>query len=166
MVFTDPNIVVVIKLNTKQEENWRYQGQIIARGKTSLLIEAFFNRSDLLFHDIFLRENDRFLERYYEDQWFNIFEIHDREDDRLKGWYCNVTTPAKFKPGKLSYIDLALDLLVYPDSRYLILDQAEFDALNLTEEVRQKALQGLDRLKALAEAGLLVTAIHNDKETR
>ncbi len=55
-----------------------------------------------------------------------------------------MTTPAEFSDGKIAYIDLALDLLVYPDGRYLILDEDEFEALALPHEQQAKARQALD----------------------
>jgi hypothetical protein len=154
-----PNIVV-IKLNTDREETWRYEGRILSQNDHSVLIEAFFNRPDLPFHGITLRENDRFFERYYTDRWYNIFEIHDRDDDRLKGWYCNVTTPAEITPEKISYIDLALDVLVYPGGEYLVLDQDEFKDLKIGSQMRAKARQALDSLILLAESGDLNAAVH------
>jgi uncharacterized protein len=157
---TDPQNVLIIKLNTQRQETWRYQGRILSQDADSLLIEAFFNREDLPFHGITLHENDRFLERYYANRWYNIFEIHDRDDDRLKAWYCNVTTPAKFEPGLVSYVDLALDLLVYPDGAYLVLDEDEFEALNLDPQYRQKARQALNALVDLAQAGRMSQEIN------
>lgn len=157
---TSANEVTVIKLNTQHEETWRYQGRILARDAHSILIEAFFNRDDLEFHDITLREKDRFIERYYDNRWYNIFEIHDREDDHLKAWYCNVTTPAEFSPDKIAYIDLALDLLVYPDGRFLVLDEDEFEDLNISEESQAKARQALATLIDLATSDKLHQALN------
>ncbi len=151
----DKGLVNIIKMNTQHEEVWRYPGRIIARDLHSVLVEAFFNIDDRPFHGITLRTNDRSIERYYSNRWYNIFEIHDRDDDRLKAWYCNVTSPAVFNPGKITYIDLALDILVYPDRDYLILDEDEFDALDLDEYSRQKALQALDVLKTIVEGDRL-----------
>jgi uncharacterized protein len=121
----------------------------------SLLIEAFFNREDLPFHGITRREQDRFIERYYSDRWYNIFEIHDRDDNRLKGWYCNVTRPAEFSPGKIAYVDLALDLLVYPNGKYLVLDEAEFINLPLSNASRDQARQALRELIGFANENRL-----------
>jgi len=143
---TPDQFVDVIKLNTRREETWRYRGRILENSSNSLLIEAFFNRADLTFNGITLRENDRFIERYFLDRWYNIFEIHDREDDHLKGWYCNITEPAEFSAGKIAYVDLALDVLVYPDGNYLVLDRDEFAALKLEEFTRENALNALDEL--------------------
>lgn len=156
-----PKQVIVIKLNTEREETWRYEGRILSQRPQTMLIEARFNRSTLLFHGITLQENDRFLERYYSNRWYNLFEIHDREDDALKGWYCNVTTPAEFSNGKIAYIDLALDVLVYPDGKYLILDEDEFRALALPLQQQTKAWEALDTLLKLAESGRLAEAVHD-----
>lgn len=149
-------ILTILKLNTAHEETWRYDGRVLERDDHSILVEARFNRSDLLFHEVPLRENDRFVERYYADRWYNIFAIHDKDDDRIKGWYCNVTRPAEFTPGQIAYVDLALDLLAYPDGRYLILDEDEFEELELDEPTKTKARQALDQLVALAKTGGLL----------
>jgi len=145
MALEDQN-VIVIKLNTHREETWRYDGRIVARDESGVLIEAFFNRDDLPFHGITLQSNDRFLERYFKDRWYNIFEIHDRTDNRIKGWYCNITKPAEITPGKVAYVDLALDLLVYPNGDYLILDEEEFQQLGLNDGERENAERALEAL--------------------
>jgi predicted RNA-binding protein associated with RNAse of E/G family len=93
------------------------------------------------------RKNDRFVEMYYSDRWYNIFEIHDREDDHLKGWYCNIGYPAEIEKQHVSYRDLALDLLVFPDGRQLVLDEDEFESLGLEPEVSQQAWHALEELQ-------------------
>lgn len=143
--------VDVIKRNTENKETWRYSGQVLRRWPNAVLLEARFNREDTPFHGIILRRDDRFVEIYYSDRWYNIFEIHDRGDDHLKGWYCNVCRPAEFADGQISYVDLALDLLVYPDGRQLVLDEDEFAALRLDEASLAKALASLRDLQALFE---------------
>ena len=147
--------IIIRKLDIDHQETWRYEGRILKQEPDSLLIEARFNRDDLPFHGITLNRNDRFLERYFMDRWYNIFEMHDRTDDHLKGWYCNVTKPAEFKPGEIAYVDLALDLLVYPDMHYLILDEDEFINLKLDETSRNKAREALEELISLAKTGRL-----------
>ncbi len=153
------DIVDVIKLNTKNEEVWRYQGRIVAQETSSLLVEAFFNIDDLTFHGITLRRGDRAIERYFSDRWYNIFEIHDRDDDKLKAWYCNITKPAEFSPDKITYVDLALDFLVYPNGEYIILDQDEFEALNLEPNIHKKAMKALAGLKRIIENKQLIEVL-------
>lgn len=141
--------VVVIKQNAAGQEVWRYPGRILYRRADAVLLEAHFNRFEVPFHGVTLREGDRFLEAYYSNCWYNIYEIHDREDDHLKGWYCNVTYPAQIEDGQIIYRDLALDLLVYPDGRQLVLDEDEFAELELSEADQQQARRALGELQAL-----------------
>lgn len=141
--------IVVIKQNLAGEETWRYTGLVLSRRPNQVLLEARFNRSDLMFHGILFGQDDLFIEVYYSDRWFNIFEIYDKTTDVLKGWYCNVAFPARFNHGQVSYVDLALDLLVYPDGRQLVLDQGEFEDLRLPEQTRKQALAALVQLQQL-----------------
>ncbi|NPV86679.1 MAG: DUF402 domain-containing protein [Anaerolineae bacterium] len=143
--------VIVIKCNIEGKEIWRYPGLILKRGVNTMVIEAYFNRNDLLFHGMLLGRGDRFVEAYYTDRWYNIFEVHDRVDDHLKGWYCNVARPAVFVNGVIRYVDLALDLLVFPDGRQFVLDEDEFAALPIDAETRSQAIRALEDLKTLLQ---------------
>lgn len=154
------NTLIVVKLNLQREETWRYTGRLLKQDQEGLLVEAFFNRADLPFHGITLKENDRFIERYFSHRWYNIFELHDRDDNRLKGWYCNVTLPAEFSPGKIAYVDLALDLLVYPDKDFMILDEDEFAELRLYPAVRRHARRSLEELLEIVRADQLAELLN------
>lgn len=140
--------LTVIKLDHEGRETWRYSGYLIEHTSHLITIEAFFDRADFEFHGVTLGFGDRFVETYYFDRWYNIFEIHDKEDDRLKGWYCNVSSPAKLQDHRIIYRDLALDLLVFPDGRQLVLDEDEFNNLQLNQNERQKAIAALTELQA------------------
>jgi len=140
--------IEVIKLSTLGEETWRYEGKLLRKDEHCLLLEAFFDREDTIFHGMLLGKGDRFLETYYADRWYNIFEVHSRDDDSLRGWYCNIATPAKFLDNQISYIDLALDLLVFPDGRQIILDEDEFVELEISENIRLQAQNAMKRLQA------------------
>ena len=138
--------IIVIKLNIEGIETWRYTGQVIERHEKYLRLEALFNRDDMPFHGITFGRGDRFIESYFSDKWYNIYEIHDRETDELKGWYCNVTSPARIEKEQVSYVDLALDLLVYPDKSMLVLDEDEFAQLHLDDVTTRQARYALDEL--------------------
>ena len=141
--------ITIIKQNPAGEETWRYPGSILKRDEKSLVIEAFFDREDLDFHGMCLCHGDRFVETYFFERWYNILEIHDRTDDRLKGWYCNVCSPAVEKDGLLMYRDLALDLLVFPNGSQLVLDEDEFAALMISPIEQKMALAALAELEAI-----------------
>jgi protein associated with RNAse G/E len=142
--------VTVIKRNITGEETWRYSGQVLKKKNNALILEALFNLDDTPFMGTFLKRGDRFVEIFFSDHWYNIFEIHDRDDDSLKGWYCNIARPAVFETeDRLSFVDLALDLWIAPEGAQTVLDEDEFENLNLDGETKEKALAALDQLKKM-----------------
>ncbi len=141
--------IKVLKKNLSDEVTWQYEGQVLRRKLNAVVLEAFFNRPDMPFIDIILKENDRFIETFYTDRWYNIFEIYDRDDDKLKGWYCNVGRPAVLTEDSVSYVDLALDLWVSADGKQTVLDEDEFDVLPLNDSEREKAFSALAELQQL-----------------
>lgn len=139
----------VQKKNPAGEVTYQYEGDLLSRGDNVIVIEALFDRKDMPFQDVVFRTGDRFVEYYYSDRWYNIFAIHDKDDDRVKGWYCNIGKPAEIEDGVVSYVDLALDLWVSADGKQTILDEDEFDALGLNDELRAGALNGMKDVQDL-----------------
>jgi len=144
--------VTVIKNDHTGREVWRYNGHILDRGTTWVQLEARFNRSDVTTAYHTFRQGDRFVERFFSDRWYNIFEMHDVDDDHLVGWYCNVARPAVLHPATILADDLALDLFITPEGRTTVLDEDEFAALPLDPATRAQASQALAELKGLVEA--------------
>jgi predicted RNA-binding protein associated with RNAse of E/G family len=141
--------VTVIKRDFRGQEVWRYHGEELDRKPGAVTLEAYFNRDDTPLGETVLLRGDRFVETYFSDRWYNVYEIHDRENGRLKVWYCNVGRPAVIENQTISYDDLALDLLVYPDGRQTVLDREEFEALPLDREERRKAGEALKALQEI-----------------
>ena len=86
--------IKVQKKNPADEVLVEYEGDILERNESSVILEALFTREDMPFMDVVFKKDDRFVEYYYADRWYNIFEIHDRDDGKIKGWYCNIGMPA------------------------------------------------------------------------
>jgi len=139
--------VKVLKRDLSGEVVWQYDGRVLERSAEFVVLEAFFNRDDMPFMDVVLKRGDRFVERFYADRWYNVFEIHDVDDGKFKGWYCNIGYPAELKGATVSYIDLALDLWVAVDGTQSVLDEDEFLELALDEATRAQALSALEELK-------------------
>ncbi|MCJ7512380.1 MAG: DUF402 domain-containing protein [Anaerolineales bacterium] len=146
----DPPPFIVHKLDAAGREVWHYPGEVLEASASHIVLLAFFDREDTAFNGMQLRRGDRFVETYYNDRWYNIFAIHDVETAAFKGWYCNFARPATIDSHSLTCEDLALDLLVFPDGRMAVLDLEEFEALQIPAAERQRALQALDELQALA----------------
>jgi predicted RNA-binding protein associated with RNAse of E/G family len=141
--------IKVQKKNPSGEVTVEYDGDVLHRDENSVTLEAFFTREDKPFMDIIFKKGDRFVEYYYADRWYNIFAIYDRDDGKIKGWYCNIGKPAEIEDGIVSYVDLALDLWVSVNGNQTVLDEDEFEKLGLNEELSAGALRGLDDLKEL-----------------
>jgi protein associated with RNAse G/E len=139
--------IKVQKKNPAGEVLYEYEGDELRRDKTSIVLEALFTRDDMPFQDVTFKKGDRFVEYYYSDRWYNIFAIYDRDDGALKGWYCNIGKPAVIEDGIVSYVDLALDLWVSANGTQSVLDEGEFEALALGDDLKKSALNGLDDLK-------------------
>ncbi|MGH2619963.1 MAG: DUF402 domain-containing protein [Anaerolineales bacterium] len=144
--------MTVVKLDHRAEEKWRYQGRVLAREPSRITIEAIYDQADDDFHGLSLRKGDRFLEQHYADHWYNVFAVFDGTSGELKGWYCNITRPARIDGDQVSAEDLALDLIVRPDGSWTVLDEPEFEAQGLSGSDRANALAALAELKQLAQA--------------
>jgi len=141
--------IKVQKKNPAGEVTYEYEGVLLDHNESTITIEALFDRADMPFMDVVFRNGDRFVEYYYTDRWYNIFAIHDRDDHKIKGWYCNIGMPAMFEEGIVSYVDLALDLWVSLEGTQTVLDEDEFEELKLDDRLRAGALKGLEDLKTL-----------------
>jgi protein associated with RNAse G/E len=144
--------IKVQKKNPAGDVTYQYEGDLIRRDTNAIVIEALFDRKDMPFQDVVFRTGDRFVEYYYSDRWYNIFAVHDKDDRKIKGWYCNIGKPAEIDDGVVSYVDLALDLWVSADWKQTVLDEDEFEALQLTGELHSGAVSGLKEVQSLFES--------------
>ncbi len=146
--------ILVRKRDTSGKVVVDYPGTILEQGENFVRLEAFFGRDDMPFQDVVLKKGDRFVEVFYTDRWYNIFEIYDRDDGQLKGWYCNVGRPAVWDaPDAISYIDLALDYWVSTHGRRAFLDWDEYAELRLDAFTRRQVREALYALAKLIPDG-------------
>jgi len=146
-------MIKIIKQDYSGRKVWDYSGELLKRNGNKVIISAHFDHENTIVDKLILKPGDKFIETYYLDKWYNIYEIHDRENNSVKAWYCNISFPAEISGDTLNYKDLELDLLIYPDGSQIVLDMDEFIALPLTEEYRISALQALSELEAIFSAG-------------
>lgn len=142
--------ITIHKLDAYGREVTAYPTRLLERGSNWICVEGFFDRDDVVLDDWAVRRSDRMVELFFGDRWYNVFAVHDGVSDVLKGWYCNITRPARLGPADVYAEDLALDLLVFSDGSCRVLDEDEFEALHLSTEDRAQALAALSELKDLA----------------
>jgi uncharacterized protein len=143
---TATDLLTVKKLNRHRELVIAYEGTVLERTSQAIVLEARFSRETMDLGYTIFEHHDRFIEYFFADRWYNIFEIHSVHDDHLKGWYCNIVQPAVFAEGTIEQVDLALDIWINPDGSYRVLDQAEFDALEIDRATRRRAQQAVGEL--------------------
>lgn len=144
--------IVVEKLNVKGQQVVSYRGVVIQRPPGEICLEARWAMPARDLGYVRFEPGDRFVEWFYSDHWYNIFEIHSRETDALVGWYCNVATPATIEQGIVRYRDLLLDLWVSRDGTMLVLDEDEFAAdATMDDLTREAARNALMSLRTLVE---------------
>lgn len=87
---------------------------------------------------------------FFKDYWFNI--ITQFKKDGIY-FYCNIATPYIIEENTIKYIDYDLDLRVFPDGEYKVLDRMEYNyhkkIMNYSEDldkVINKALEDLIKL--------------------
>jgi uncharacterized protein len=95
-------------------------------------------------------------EFYWLDRWFNVFRFHE-PDGELRNLYFNIAMPPTFENEALDYIDLDIDIVVWPDLSYQVLDRQEFainaDRFGYPDDVRDRVSGTLSHILGIVSAG-------------
>lgn len=91
-------------------------------------------------------------EYFWLDRWYNIFNFYEPSGE-FRNYYLNLTMPPTFGDGVLDYVDLDIDILVWPDGRFDVLDVEDFDAnareFGYPDDVKHKIDLELETLLAM-----------------
>lgn len=94
----------------------------------------------------------RSTEYFWTDRWYNVFRFREPTGE-LRCFYCNVNMPPQLSEGRLTFVDLDVDILVAPDFSYSVLDEDEFEEnqekYGYPEEFRTRAARARDELVSL-----------------
>jgi predicted RNA-binding protein associated with RNAse of E/G family len=149
--------VTIHLLKPDKGQTVTYTGELVRAATGYALVRAAWSRGRLDLGYTVFEPGDLFLEHFYADRWYNVFEVRAAGGE-LKGWYCNITRPAQLTADTITSEDLALDLFVPPErARPLRLDVDEFEALGLAQSdpaTYAAAYAALDELEGLALAGV------------
>lgn len=133
-----------------------YQGRLLHRTATSILLHARWERPLTDLGCVAFAPGDHLYEHFYSDRWYNVYDLYT-VDGRRKGWYCNMTRPAIFVEQTIESEDLELDLFIAPDRRQMqVLDEAEYAARGfaVNDPALHQAVQAaLAELQYLARQG-------------
>ncbi len=139
-------MITVVKLSPRGEIKIKYQGEVVEHLSHGVIIQAYWSHPTKNLGYVSFEPGDSFIEYYYTDRWYNIFDIASTQGVR-KGWYCNIAEPAFLFEDHIEQVDLLLDVWVSPEGETLILDEDEFAAdTTLTIRQRNGARQALQEL--------------------
>ena len=145
--------LTVHKLDAYGREVFRYPGRLVQAAVDRIVLEAEFGREAMDVGELRMEPGDRFVETFYFDRWYNVFAVYAGTSRQLRGWYVNVTRPARLEGSEIYAEDLALDLVVTPERSWEVLDREEFDALEIPAADRERAERGLAELVDLLVSG-------------
>lgn len=140
--------LTIIKNDHHGTPVFTYPMHIITQTVDYVCVQGHFNIPKSYDLGLFTLENgDRSLEWFYRGRYYNIFRVYAGNSDQLKGFYCNITRPPIITPTRITADDLALDLLVSPYGDIALHDEDDFNALNLSDDERQHALNAVQTLR-------------------
>ncbi|HNY84357.1 MAG TPA: DUF402 domain-containing protein [Anaerolineaceae bacterium] len=118
--------------------SFSWQGQAQASPDHERHLTARFNGKPGPVGRVMLSKGDLFIETYYDNRWYNRFEIHSPGNPSPKIWYYNISRPAEFASNTVRWVDLALDVLIYPNGEAELLDLDEFGELEIDFEIQRQ----------------------------
>ncbi|MCS7088713.1 MAG: nicotinamide-nucleotide amidohydrolase family protein [Thermoflexales bacterium] len=116
------------KCNAQGDRLLTYAGEVIAADTAAVVVRAVWTRGRQVLPYVTLEQGDVFIETFYRDRWYNVFEVRAASGE-LKGWYANITRPPRIAAADLDWLDLATDAWMSAEGRVLVLDEEEFEAL-------------------------------------
>ncbi len=133
------------------KSTFRYSGYVFRENQRDLIVGAFWPlRAATPFFRV--EKGDPCLEYFFFHKWFTVLRIMDK-NFQLKGWYCDLSTPARFDGRTLTFTDLALDFFVTPSGDSRVLDRQEFSRL-----LEERGWENLQKTGHLAGAEIAYLA--------
>jgi hypothetical protein len=130
--------LTIVKLAPDGSEAARYPGLVVAAPTvdTWVTVAATWTRAPIELDGLAFSPGDQLREWFSPTHPFNAFAVRAPSGD-LRGWYANVTEPARLdveaEPPLLIWHDLYVDLVGLPDGRFTIRDEDELRASGLRE---------------------------------
>ena len=146
-------MLLIRKYDHRNNLKVHYEGRLVKRDEHSLTANAEWTSPTVRLGYVTLDAGDIFIETFFDNRWYNIFKItagpHSPQPGLVKGWYANITRPARFLPNDIEWDDLALDVWMWPNGSMQVMDEHEFEDIKpeISEMEKQQALFALDEVK-------------------
>lgn len=151
----------VVTINSRKADgtirrSWKCS--LIEKNDTELVFVGVFE-SEVSHPDLgLIRKGTVSYEYYWVDRWYNIFAFFE-PDGAFRNYYCNICMPPAFDDDVLDYLDLEIDIVIWPDWTYSVLDEDEYarnaEAFDYSQETRRRVAETVNELRAMIEARAL-----------
>jgi protein associated with RNAse G/E len=121
------------------KKSWKCR-KLDSEGSTLILLGEF--AEDVQHNELgLIRASTLSYEYFFPDRWYNIFRFEEPAGV-LRNWYCNITMPPEISDHTIDYVDLDIDVLIWPDHSLKILDVEEYEENarkhDLSEDAREQ----------------------------
>ncbi len=146
-------MLLIRKYDHRNTLKVHYEGRLVKRDEHSQTVHAEWTSPTVRLGYVTLDAGDIFIETFFDNRWYNIFKItagpHSAQPGMVKGWYANVSRPARFLANDIEWDDLALDVWMWPNGKMQVMDEHEFEDIkpDLTEMEQRQSLIALDEVK-------------------
>lgn len=135
-----------------------YKHQLVKENEELIVTRAPFKPSESLLNEVPELKDLQYQAIWYvfQGEWHDLGKIY-RPSGKLEGYYCDIIRPMEQTSKGLKIDDLFLDLWIFPNGRYRVLDRDEFEEAVkigwLDQETAQKALAELENLIGKVDQG-------------
>ena len=126
--------------------NRTWTAYLLQETEEHLILEGFFE------HEVrhpelgLIAKGTRSVETFFLDRWYNSFVFYEPAGG-VRNYYINIAMPPKVGRGSVDYVDLDIDVLVWPDGRTYILDEEEFAENAQRYYYPEHLIQNVNKLK-------------------
>jgi len=130
--------LTIVKLMPEGQEAARYPGEVIEAGAAApwIAVRAIWTFREYNLDGLRFCKGDTLHEFFSPEHPFNVFSVY-APDGTLRGWYANVTYPARLDPTTapptLYWHDLYIDVVALPDGSVAVRDEDELEDARLAE---------------------------------
>ncbi len=118
--------IVVRSLNFDRSLRRSWKCELVGRTDEMLTLVGIFDR-EVIHPDLgVIQLGTRSTEYFWFDRWYNVFRF-DEPNGEFRNFYCNINLPPTLENGVLEYVDLDIDVVLWPDGSHEVLDRNEFE---------------------------------------
>lgn len=132
-----------------------WSAHLIQRSEGHILLEGYFE-TEVRHPELgIIAKGTRSVEAFFFDRWYNYFSFYEPNRE-FRNHYINISMPPRMIDDAVDYVDLDIDVIIWPDERIEVLDEQEFrenarlynypnDVVSKVEELKQEILTKPDQ---------------------